>query len=75
MHPLPDIAYIPCNQEIVEAILKLAKINSKDILYDLGSGDGRILTAAKKYGTRDIDPQRIEQARQKSLKNDVISYK
>ncbi len=70
----PDIAYIPCNQEIVEAILKLAKINSQDIIYDLGSGDGRILiTAAKKYQTRgigiDIDPQRIEQARQKAIKN------
>ncbi len=70
----PDIAYIACNQEIVEGILKLAKINSQDILYDLGSGDGRILiTAAKKYGTRgvgiDIDPQRLEQARQKAIKN------
>ena len=72
----PDIAYIPCNQEIVEAILELAKVNSQDILYDLGSGDGRILiTAAKKYGNRgigiDIDPQRIERARQKALENGV----
>ncbi len=72
----PDIAYIPCNQEIVEAILELAKINSQDIFYDLGSGDGRILiSAANKYGTRgigiDIDPQRIEQARQKALENGV----
>jgi ribosomal protein L11 methylase PrmA len=72
----PDIAYIPCNQEIVEAILLFAKVNSKDILYDLGSGDGRILiAAAKKYGTRgigiDIDPQRIERARENALENDV----
>ncbi len=71
--PKPDIGYIPCNQEIVEAILELAKINSQDILYDLGSGDGRILiTAAKKYGSRgigiDIDPKRIKQAKQKALK-------
>jgi ribosomal protein L11 methylase PrmA len=71
-HTKPDIAYIPCNQEIVEAILKLAQINSQDILYDLGSGDGRILiTAAKQYGSHgvgiDIDPQRIEQAKQKAL--------
>jgi ribosomal protein L11 methylase PrmA len=76
LFPKPDIAYIPCNQEIVEAILELAKINSQDILYDLGSGDGRILiTAAKKYGSRgigiDIDPHRIEQAKQKALKNCV----
>ncbi|MEM6754356.1 MAG: class I SAM-dependent methyltransferase, partial [Cyanobacteria bacterium P01_C01_bin.38] len=63
-------------QEIVEAILELAQINSQDILYDLGSGDGRILiTAAKKYGTRgigiDIDPEKIKQATQKALKNRV----
>ncbi|MBV6623664.1 MAG: class I SAM-dependent methyltransferase [Rivularia sp. (in: Bacteria)] len=74
--PKPDIAYIPCQQEIVEAILELAQINSKDIFYDLGSGDGRILiTAAEKYGTRgigiDIDPVRIKQARQKALKSSV----
>ena len=72
----PDIGYIPCTQEIVEAILKLAKVNSKDILYDLGCGDGRILiTAAKQYGTRgvgiDIDHLRIEDARNKALQNSV----
>lgn len=76
MLPKPDIAYIPCQQEIVETVLELAQINSEDIFYDLGSGDGRILiTAAKQYGTRgigiDIDPQRIEQAKQKALKSFV----
>ncbi|MEM7716343.1 MAG: class I SAM-dependent methyltransferase [Cyanobacteria bacterium P01_A01_bin.68] len=74
--PKPDIAYIPCNQEIVEAILKFAQINSEDVIYDLGCGDGRILiTAAKKYGTRgvgiDIDPKLVEQAKQKAIKNRV----
>ncbi|MGF1673693.1 MAG: SAM-dependent methyltransferase [Rivularia sp. (in: cyanobacteria)] len=77
--PKPDIAYIPCTPQIVEAILELAKINSQDILYDLGSGDGRILiTAAKQYGTRgvgiDIDPQRIEEARQQALKSSVDKH-
>ncbi|MEO1428641.1 MAG: class I SAM-dependent methyltransferase [Cyanobacteria bacterium J06633_8] len=76
MLPKPDIAYIPCQQEIVETVLELAQINSEDIFYDLGSGDGRILiTAAQQYGTRgigiDIDPQRIEQAKQKALKSFV----
>ena len=74
--PKPDIAYIPCNQEIVEAILEFAQINSEDVIYDLGCGDGRILiTAAKKYGTRgvgiDIDPKLVEQAKQKAIKNRV----
>ena len=76
MLPKPDIAYILCQQEIVENVLELAQINSEDIFYDLGSGDGRILiTAAKKYGTRgigiDIDVQRIEQAKEKALYSGV----
>ena len=72
----PDIAYIPCTTEVVEAILQLAKINSDDIIYDLGCGDGRVLiAAAQKYGSRgigiDIDPERVEDARIKALKNRI----
>ncbi|MEL6163942.1 MAG: class I SAM-dependent methyltransferase [Cyanobacteria bacterium J06641_2] len=72
--PKPDIAYIPCNHEIVEAILEFAKITSEDVVYDLGCGDGRVLiAAAKKYGTRgvgiDIDPTLIQQAKQKAIDN------
>ena len=42
-------------------MLKVARVSGKDVLYDLGSGDGRIpITAAKRFGTRglgiDIDP-------------------
>jgi hypothetical protein len=48
-------------------MLKVARVGSKDVLYDLGSGDGRIvIAAAKKYGTRgtgiDLDPARIEES-------------
>ncbi len=48
-------------------MLELAKPKRNDVVYDLGSGDGRIvITAAKKYGSRgvgyDIDPQRIKEA-------------
>jgi predicted RNA methylase len=51
----------------VDAMLKLAKVTKNDVIYDLGSGDGRIpITAAKTYGARgvgiDIDPQRIKEA-------------
>ena len=74
--PKPDIAYIPCTQEIVEAVLKLAAINSQDILYDLGCGDGRVLiTAAKQYGTCgvgiDVDSKIIAEAKNKAAKNNV----
>ena len=57
------------SQEVVDAMLKLAGVTDKDVVYDLGCGDGRIpITAATKYGARgvgiDIDPKRIEEANQ-----------
>lgn len=63
----PDVIFVPTPQEVVEAMLKLAKVTKSDVVYDLGSGDGRIpITAAKTYGARgvgiDIDPQRIKEA-------------
>ena len=63
----PDVVYVPTPTEVVDAMLKVARVSGKDVLYDLGSGDGRIpITAAKRFGTRglgiDIDPRRIEEA-------------
>src|SRR5687767_1913830 len=63
----PDVIFVPTPQEVVDAMLKLAKVTKNDVIYDLGSGDGRIpITAAKTYGARgvgiDIDPQRIREA-------------
>ena len=66
--PKPDVVFIPTPQPVVEAMLDLAKVTSADVVYDLGSGDGRIvITAAKKYGARgvgiEIDPALVKQAR------------
>ncbi len=63
----PDVIFVPTPQEVVDAMLKVAKVTEKDIVYDLGSGDGRIpVTAARVYGARavgiDIDPERIAEA-------------
>ena len=63
----PDVIFVPTPQEVVDAMLEMAKVTKTDVVYDLGSGDGRIpITAAKKYGARaigiDIDPQRIKEA-------------
>ena len=63
----PDVIFVPTPQEVVDAMLKLAKVSGTDVVYDLGSGDGRIpITAARTYGARgvgiDIDPQRIKEA-------------
>jgi predicted O-methyltransferase YrrM len=64
----PDVIYVPTPPKVVDAMLELAKVRSGDVLYDLGSGDGRIpIAAAKKHGIRavgvDIDPARIKEAR------------
>lgn len=62
-----DVPYVPSDDEVVAAMLKLSAAGPKDMLYDLGSGDGRILiAAAKERDTRgigiDIDPTRIADA-------------
>jgi ubiquinone/menaquinone biosynthesis C-methylase UbiE len=67
--PKLDVPYVPTPQVVVDKMLEMAKVRRRDVLYDLGCGDGRIVvTAAKNFGARgvgiDIDPRRIEEARQ-----------
>jgi predicted RNA methylase len=61
------VPYVPTPQEVVDRMLELAQVKKGDVVYDLGSGDGRIVvTAAKKYGVRaigfEIDPERIKES-------------
>jgi SAM-dependent methyltransferase len=61
------VPYVPTPQEVVDRMLELAQVKSGDVVYDLGSGDGRIVvTAAKKYGVKaigfEIDPERIKES-------------
>ena len=64
----PDVIYVPTPPEVVDAMLTLAKAGPNDIVYDLGSGDGRIpIAAVQKFNVKgaigiDIDPQRIREA-------------
>src|SRR5688572_262771 len=63
----PDVIFVPTPEEVVDVMLKVAKVTKNDVVYDLGSGDGRIpITAARQYGARsvgiDIDPVRIRDA-------------
>jgi SAM-dependent methyltransferase len=72
----PDIFYVPTPPEVVDAMLKVAKVGPNDIVYDLGSGDGRIpIAAARDYGARgvgiDIDPVRIKEANENARNNKV----
>ena len=63
----PDVVYVPTPQGVVDAMLQLGDVTATDVVYDLGSGDGRIvITAAKKYGARgvgiEIDPELVRKA-------------
>ena len=65
----PDIFYAPTRQAVVYEMLDLARVTADDVIYDLGSGDGRIpILAAQKYGTRgvgiEIDPKLVATSRQ-----------
>jgi len=62
-----DVPYVPTPNEVVDRMLQLANVTGDDTLYDLGSGDGRIIiTAAQRYGTRgtgiDINPELVQQS-------------
>lgn len=74
----PDVIFVPTPHEVVDDMLRLANVRKGDILYDLGSGDGRIaIAAAKKYGVRavgiDIDPERIREATENARKAGVTN--
>lgn len=62
-----DVPFVPTDEKVVQAMLDLAEVTSKDILYDLGCGDGRIVVAAAlERNTRgigiDMDPARVADA-------------
>jgi SAM-dependent methyltransferase len=68
--------FVPTEQDVVDRMLDLAAVTSKDVVYDLGCGDGRIpITVARKYGARgvgvDIDPRRIAESRANAKKAGV----
>jgi len=76
--PEPDVVYVPTPHDVVTKMLQLAAVTKKDVLYDLGCGDGRIVVmAAKKYGCRaagfDIAPERVRESRENVKKNKVES--
>jgi SAM-dependent methyltransferase len=66
--PSLDIHYVPTPNEAVEVMLRLAGIGATDVVYDLGSGDGRIvIAAARQFGARgvgiELDPDLVKRAR------------
>lgn len=64
----PDIFFVPTAEAVADEMLQLAGITARDVVYDLGSGDGRILLlAAQKYGASgvgiEIQPHLVDRAR------------
>src|SRR5258708_37609113 len=74
----PDVPFQPSPKDVVIAMLQLAKVTKDDVVYDLGSGDGRILIAAAQlYGARgvgiDIDPKRIREGLTNARREGVLN--
>ncbi len=73
-----EIPFVPTPIEVVDRMLELAEVKKGDVVYDLGSGDGRmVIRAAKKYGVRavgiEMDSLLLEKAR-KSAKAEGVSH-
>ncbi len=72
----PDVVYVPTPDAVVAKMLELAKVSKDDVVYDLGSGDGRIvITAAQKFGTTgvgiELRPELVQEARENAKKAGV----
>jgi SAM-dependent methyltransferase len=75
LHP-PDVKFVASPQTVVDAMLDMARVTPADVVYDLGSGDGRIpITAAQKYGAHavgiEIDPTLVHEANSRLAKSGV----
>ncbi len=62
-----ETPWVPSPDEVIETMLRLAKVGRSDVVYDLGCGDGRVVVmAAQKFGAKavgiDIEPVRIGEA-------------
>jgi cyclopropane fatty-acyl-phospholipid synthase-like methyltransferase len=72
----PDVRFLATPQNVVDAMLDLAHVTSADVVYDLGSGDGRIpITAARAYGAHgvgiEIDPLLVRQSEENATRAGV----
>jgi SAM-dependent methyltransferase len=70
------IPFVPSPMHVVQRMLEVAELKSGDILYDMGSGDGRIvIEAAKQFGMRgigvDLNPELVAKARENAAKEGV----
>jgi cyclopropane fatty-acyl-phospholipid synthase-like methyltransferase len=73
-----EIPFVPTPIEVIDKMLEMARVQKNDVVYDLGSGDGRVvIRAAKKYGARgvgiEMDQTLLDKAR-KSAEAEGVSH-
>ena len=71
--PGKDVVWVPTPDEVVERMLRMAQVTSRDVVYDLGSGDGRtVIAAQKKFGARakgiEFNPEMVELSRKNAAR-------
>jgi cyclopropane fatty-acyl-phospholipid synthase-like methyltransferase len=71
-----EVPFVPTPPEVIDRMLEMARVQSGDVIYDLGSGDGRIIIqAAKRYGVKgvgiEIDADLVRQAKANALRQKV----
>ena len=71
-----DVMWIATTQELVDKMLDMANVSDKDVLYDLGSGDGIVpITAAKRFNAQSVgiefNPKLADYARAKVIQENV----
>jgi SAM-dependent methyltransferase len=70
-----DVIWVPTPQALVDKMLDMAKVTASDIVYDLGSGDGRtVITAAKRGATAqgiEYNPNMVELSQRNAAKEGV----
>src|SRR3954464_8107184 len=70
-----DVVWVPTPEELVQKMLDMAKVTSRDFVMDLGSGDGRTVIAAAKRGARAVgieyNPDMVQLSRRNAEKAGV----
>ena len=71
-----EVPFVPTPPEVIDRMLEMARVQSGDVIYDLGSGDGRILIqAAKRYGIHgvgiEIDGDLVRKAQANAVREKV----
>ncbi|HWY86596.1 MAG TPA: class I SAM-dependent methyltransferase, partial [Gemmataceae bacterium] len=74
-----NLIYVPTEEKVIEKMFDMAKVTKKDVLFDLGCGDGRICAmACKQFGCAavgiDLNPERIKECMDTIKKYEVAEY-